>query len=99
MGPLAIGILSLALAGAIASWVVAAVYAVRALAAIEGPEASRLRLFAMVPWPFAAKRFEAEAGEYAAVVNKAIVAFIVCVIVPVATISLSTNLNRITKAP
>jgi hypothetical protein len=97
MGTLAIGFLGLCIAGAFASWVIAAVYAVRALAALQGPESGRLRFFAMVAWPFAIKRFEGVSAEYAAVVNKAIVAFIVCVILAAATISLSTNFNRISR--
>jgi hypothetical protein len=99
MGPLAIGILALTIAGALASWIVAAVYGVRALAAIEGPGAGRLRLLAIVAWPFAVRRLEGVASEHAAVVNKAIVAFFVCLTLAVATISLSTNFNRISRAP
>ena len=97
MGTVAIVVMSIALAGAAASWIVAAIYAVKTLAAIDGPDRSNLRWLAVVAWPFAVKRFQGEASANAAVVNKAIVAFMVCIVVAVATVSLSTNLNRIAK--
>jgi hypothetical protein len=97
MGPLAIGILSLTIAGAVASWIVAAIYAVRTIASIDGPDRSHLRWLAIVAWPFAAQRFQGEASANAAVVNKAIVAFIVCVTLAIVTVSLATNFNRITR--
>ena len=97
MGPFAITVLVLALAGALASWIVAAIYAVRTLAAIEGEQAGRLRWLAVAAWPFAVGRLKGEASEHARIVNKAIVAFLVCVTVAAATISLSTNFNRISR--
>jgi hypothetical protein len=90
-------VFSLALAGAVASWIVAAIYGVRALIALEGPQQRGLRRLALFAWPFAVRRMEGVSRDHAAVVNKAIVAFIVCVTVAVATISLSTNLNRVTR--
>ena len=97
MGPLAIGILALTIAGAVASWVVAAVYALRTLAAIDGHNRGGLRWLAVVAWPFAVGRFKGAANVHAAIVNKAIVAFIVCLTLAVTTISLATNFNRIAK--
>jgi hypothetical protein len=96
MGPLAMGILTLALAGAFISWGVAAVYGLRTLAAAHERPA-RLHWLSVVAWPFAVGRLKGDAGANAAVVNKAIVAFIVCITLAAATISLSTNFNRITK--
>jgi hypothetical protein len=96
MGPLAMGIVALMLAGAIASWVTAAVYGLRAQAA-AGPDQGWLRRFAIIAWPFAVSRFKGEASENAAMVNKAIVAFFVCTMLAVTTISLATNFNRIAK--
>ena len=97
MGPFALTILGLALAGAVASWIVGAIFYVRCLSAIDGPERSHLRFKAVVAWPFTIKHLKGGAAEHAAVVNKAVVAFIVCAILAAATISLSTNYNRITK--
>jgi len=96
MGPIAIAVLALTLAAAVASWVVAAVYGVRALAAIEGPDQKPLRKLALFAWPFAARRMTGAASAYAAVVNKAIVVFIVCIMIAAATVSLATNYNRFT---
>jgi len=96
IGPIAITVLALTLATAVASWVVAAVYGVRALVALEGPDQKPLRKLALYAWPFAARRMTGAAGEYAAVVNKAIVVFIVCIVVAAATVSLATNYNRYT---
>ncbi len=97
MGPVAIAVLGLAIAGAVASWGVAAVYCVRALAALEGPEQQRLRRVALFAWPFAVRQMQGVSRQHAEIVNKAIVAFIVCLTLAVATISLSTNLNRVTR--
>jgi hypothetical protein len=97
MGAFAITVLVLALAGALASWIVASVYSVRTLAAIDGEHAGRRRWLAVAAWPFAVGRLKGEASEHARIVNKAIVAFIVCLTVAVATISLSTNFNRISR--
>jgi hypothetical protein len=97
MGALAIGILALTLAGALASWIVAAVYGMRALGAANGANTSRWRRFAVLAWPFAVSRFKGAASEHAAIVNKAVVAFFVCVTLAMTTISLATNLNRIAK--
>jgi len=97
MGPFAITVVGLALAGAAASWIVGAIYYVRCLAAIEGRDTAGLRFKAIFAWPFATGKLAGAAAENAAVVNKAIVAFLVCLTVAVATVSLSTNFNRISK--
>ncbi|HET9903048.1 MAG TPA: hypothetical protein VFQ27_05025 [Xanthobacteraceae bacterium] len=96
MGTLAVGILVAMLVGAVASWIVAAVYAARALAVIEGPGRGGLRRLAIVAWPFATARFRGQASRDVAIVNKAIVAFFVFATLAVTTVSLATNLNRIT---
>lgn len=96
MGPIGKAVLALALAGAAASWVVGAVYYARCLAAIEG-DRGWLRLRAAVAWPFTLGRLKGAAGDQAAVVNKAIVAFFVCLTIAVAAISLSTNYARFSK--
>lgn len=97
MGGFAIGVLMLALAGALASWVIGAVAYARCLAAIDGESRRRTRWLAVAAWPFALRRLKGSAAAQAAVVNKAIVAFLVCVTLAAATISLSTNLNRVAK--
>lgn len=96
MGPIATTVFSLAIAGALASWVVGAIYFARAIAAMNDPSGPS-RWAAVVAWPFATKRMKGAAAENAAVVNKAIVAFLICLTLAVLTISLSTNYNRIAK--
>ncbi len=96
MGPVGIAVLVIVLATALGAWVVAVIHALRAFAAL-GEDNRGLRWMAVVAWPFAARRMEGAAGRHAAVVNKAIVVFIVCIIVAAATISLSTNFTRISR--
>ena len=76
----------LALAGAVASFVAGAVYSARAGAG-----------WLSIAWPFALPRIRAAGGEPAAQVNKALVAFIACVLVGVAAYSASANLHRFAK--
>ena len=76
----------LAFAGAIASWIAGAVFCARAGAP-----------WLAIVWPFAIGRIRAAGGEPAAQVNKALVAFIACMLVGVAAFSASTNLHRFAK--
>ena len=76
----------LALAGAVASFVAGAVYSARAGAG-----------WLAIAWPFALPRIRAAGGEPAAQVNKALVAFIACVLVGVAAYSAAANLHRFAK--
>jgi hypothetical protein len=97
MGSVAIGVLVLALAGAFASWVVGAVYYARSLRTLERAEGPALAWLAIAVWPFATKRLATASAETASVVNKALVALIVCLTLGAATISYSTNLNRFAR--
>ena len=75
MAQLAFVVAGLALAGALASWIVGAVSYVRTLRAIsQDPQQRGLMLRAIVAWPFAVGRLQGEAAEHAAKVNKALVA-------------------------
>ena len=76
----------LALAGAVASFVAGAIFSARAGAG-----------WLAIAWPFALPRIRAAGGEPAAQVNKALVAFIACVLVGVAAYSASANLHRFAK--
>ena len=76
----------LALAGAVVSFVAGAVYSARAGAG-----------WLAIAWPFALPRIRAAGGEPAAQVNKALVAFIACVLVGVAAYSAAANLHRFAK--
>ena len=96
MVTVAFAVVYLALAGAIVSWIVGAVYFVRTLATLNG-EHRVLRWLAFVAWPFAVGRLKGAAAGYAAVVNKALVAFMACIMVLAAGISVATNLARIAK--
>src|SRR5258705_2648155 len=88
----------LALAGSIASWIAGAVCYVRTLRAISRmPEPRGLVLRAIVAWPFAAGRLQGEAAAHATAVNKALVAFIACLIVAVSAMSVATNLARVSR--
>ncbi|MPZ58669.1 MAG: hypothetical protein GEU91_19700 [Rhizobiales bacterium] len=93
---IALAVVYLAIAGAVVCWIVGAVYFARALAAI-GQEDRLLRWLAIVAWPFARGRFKGAAAGYADVVNKALVAFIACIIALVAATAVATNLARIAK--
>jgi hypothetical protein len=86
----------LAFAGAAASWIAGAVLAGRSLAA-AGRGDTVTRLLAFVTWPFAARRLQGQGTDHAASLNKAIVAFFVCVTLGVALVSASTNLQRFSK--
>ena len=76
----------LALAGAAASFIAGAVYAAQAGAGALA-----------IVWPFAMGRIRRAGGEPAAQVNKALVAFIACLLVGAAAFSASTNLHRFAK--
>ena len=86
----------LAFAGAAASWIIGAVLAGRSLAAAGKGNASA-RVLAFVTWPFAARQMQGADADNAASLNKAIVAFFVCVMLGVAFISAATNLQRFSK--
>jgi hypothetical protein len=85
----------LAFAGAIASWIVGAVLYARTLHTL-GDE-TQTKWLAIVVWPFAVSRIKGAAAEPAANVNKALVAFMACLLIGVAAFSASTNLHRFAK--
>jgi len=76
----------LAMIGAIASFAAGAIYAARAGAGAL-----------TIVWPFAVGRIRHAGGEPAAQVNKALVAFIACLLVGAAAFSVSANLHRFAK--
>jgi hypothetical protein len=86
----------LALIGAVASWIAGAWFYLRTLRSIPARD-GRLKWLAIVAWPFAVKRLEGAAAEHASRVNKALVAFMACILVGVAAFSVSTNLHRFAK--
>jgi len=94
MGNVAVGVLVVAVAGAIASWTIGAVYYARALAAVGDDPRSPRRWFSVAMWPFATSRIAPASAGAASVVNKALVALFACVLLGAATVSYSTNLNR-----
>jgi hypothetical protein len=85
----------LAFAGAIASWIVGAVFYARTLRALGRD--TTFGWLAVAAWPFAVSRIKGAAAEPAANVNKALVAFIACLLIGVAAFSASTNLHRFAK--
>ncbi|MEA2934318.1 MAG: hypothetical protein QOD74_964 [Variibacter sp.] len=86
-------LLFLMLAGAVASWVFGAIHYTRSLRSLR-PGASWISAAA---WPFATKRIAGAPEADRAPVNKALVALIVFLTLGVTTISLATNLNRLSK--
>lgn len=93
MSSVAFAVVFLALAGAVASWIAGAYFFVRTLSTLGASEAWYTATF----WLFARKKLQGAAAEDAAKVNKAVVAFLVCILVAVAAISVATNLQRIAK--
>ena len=85
----------LAFAGAIASWIAGAVLSARILAALPGNAV--LLWLTPVAWPFALARVKRAGAQPAANVNKALVAFIACMLVGTAAFSASANLHRFAK--
>jgi hypothetical protein len=76
----------LALIGAVVSFVAGGIYAARAGAGALS-----------VVWPFAVGRIRRAGGEPAALVNKALVALIACLLVGAAAFSAAANLHRFAK--
>ena len=89
-------VVALALASAVASWIVGAVFYVRTLQAMaHAPNQRGLMVRAVFAWPFTVGRLKGAAEAHAAIVNKALVAFIACLIVAAAATSVATNLSRV----
>ena len=76
----------LALIGAAVSFMAGAIFAARAGAGALS-----------IVWPLAMGRIRRAGGEPASQVNKALVAFIACLLVGAAAFSASTNLHRFAK--
>jgi hypothetical protein len=88
----------LALAGALASWIAGAWFFARTLRALaDDRERPRLPWLAVAAWPFAVGRLKGAAAAHAAKVNKALVAFLACLMVAVAATSVATNLARVSR--
>jgi hypothetical protein len=85
----------LAFVGAAVSWVAGAVFFIRTLRQIG--DDSAMKWLAIVIWPFATGRLRGAAAESAANVNKALVAFMACILIGVAAFSASANLHRFAK--
>ncbi len=80
MAAIAFLVAYVAVAGAMISWCVAMFYYLKTQAVL-GPEQSHLRMMTLVAWPFAVGRLSGAAREAAGKVNKALVAFFVCLFV------------------
>jgi hypothetical protein len=96
MVSIAFALLYLAIAGAVAAWIAGAVFFVRTLAAL-GQERPSTRWLAIFTWPFAVSRLNREAKGRAAATNKAMVAFLACVLIAGAAISAGSNLQRVSS--
>jgi hypothetical protein len=89
-------LVGLAVVGAFASWIVGAVYYVKTLQAVShDPQQRALMSRAIFSWMFTVGRLQGQASAHASIVNKALVAFLACVIVAAAAISIATNLARV----
>ena len=88
----------LALAGAIVSWIAGAwFYAATLRALAGGPGRGRDNWLAVAGWPFALGRLKGAPSADASQVNKALVAFIACLMVAAAATSVATNLARVSR--
>jgi len=84
----------LGFAGALASWIAGAVFCARALATLPGNRG--LVLLAPFAWPLIGRAKRASETA-AAQLNKALVAFIACMLVGSAAFAASANLSRFAK--
>jgi hypothetical protein len=82
-------------AGALASWIAGAILVARTLSGSPGNGV--MLWLSPVAWPLALSRIRRADGGSAANVNKALVAFIACMLVGVAAFSASVNLHRFAK--
>jgi hypothetical protein len=99
MSQLAAVVAYLALAGALVSWIIGAWFyasTLRALA-VEREEKGAAIWLAVLAWPFARGRLQGAAAAHASKVNKALVAFLACVMVAMAATSVATNLARVSR--
>jgi hypothetical protein len=84
-------ITGIALAGALASFIAGAVFSARAL-----PRADlRLRVLAILAWPFARAWFRT--AQQSTQINKALVAFMACLMIAAAAWSAAANLHRFAR--
>jgi len=97
MASVATFLVFLALVGALASWIAGAVFYAHTLSANDNGGDGARRWLAVVTWPLALGRVRNAGGHNAARVNKALVAFIACLLVGAAAFSASTNLHRFAK--
>src|SRR5262249_60877384 len=98
MATIATALAVIAVVGALASWIAGAIFYARTLSTLPSKDApTRSRWLVVVAWPFAVSRLQGAAAERAAQVNKAIVAFITCVMLAVAATAVATNLQRIAR--
>ena len=97
MDQLAYGLASLAVAGAVASWIAGAWFYVRTLRAVSATPQRGLMLQAIVAWPFVLGKLKGAAADHSAKVNKALVAFFACLMIAVAAFSVATNLARVSR--
>ena len=88
-----------AVAGALASFGAGVVYAARALSGAHGAPntAHSARWVAIVAWPFALTRLKAAGSAHARAINKALVAFMACLMIAAAAWSAAANLYRFAR--
>jgi hypothetical protein len=89
--------LTLFLLGALVSWVAGAVSYARALPALGGNARHPKQWPGVVGWPFALGRLRSAGAKEAITASRAMIVFCICMTLAVTTISLSTNLTRISK--
>ena len=102
MALFAVIVVFIALAGAFASWIAGGWFYARTLRAQSAEPGRRLlatpaRIAAVVAWPFALGRLRGLPTKYVAPVNKALVAFLACLMVAAAATSVATNLARVSR--
>jgi hypothetical protein len=90
-------IAGLAFAGALACWIAGAWYYAHTLGTLAERDERRLAWLAIAAWPFATGRIRGAGAADAAKVNKALVAFLACLMIAMAATSVATNLGRVSR--
>jgi hypothetical protein len=96
MAVFAFMVAGLAFLGALASFVAGAWFYANTLRTLAGAPSHRTWL-AIATWPFATAQIKGAAAAPAAKVNKALVAFLACLMVAFAATSVATNLARVSR--
>lgn len=94
MSSVAFMIFYLALSAAAASWLVAFVFYLRTLSSLRSGQRS-VAMLALFAWPFAIRKLRGMAAAHAITVHRALISFMVSVLVALAAAAAAINLQRV----